>query len=400
MNTLPSNSTWFIMMKLASTACVVFLIAFGCSSPDPVQPDEVPGGSADAATPNAGEGDGDEGDAADGLNVSAGSSPQPTLSDDDLFEVIDLEAGEQIEDAQGNLIAIYGYQPWPETFAALTPEHKIAFPFFGDVEALADPDSALVAIDVAMCAAGLDSEGVGTVEFFLHKNADEPLSADAVLNRGVLARHPVLSPSFDLPASAKCSRGWLPVLWAGGEEPGVARYVLSNRRTGQVEVERHLYQWTIEQVDAPDLDAAVATDFFRPGQTITFNDGLLDQTTVVVDGWSELIGSDSPIAGTRLIAVSLTVCLATPRWPEFGIALDGWNITAPLDPTDQLGAELSEVDPDALAGGVEPACYDGWLEFAAPLGAVPTGFFASDGRSVDVGYAEWSLEGAALPVPQ
>jgi len=124
---------------------------------------------------------------------------------------------------------------------------------------------------------------------------------------------------------------------------------------------------------------------------VTFNDGTLEGTTVVVDGWAEFIGVESSIEGARVVGVSVSYCPATGRLPEFGLAVDGWNLVAPLAESDLLGGRTAD--------DVTTECFEGWLEFDVPYGGIPTAFFASDGVNVTTGYAEWSLADGALPAP-
>ncbi|MGK0226646.1 MAG: hypothetical protein ACI8XD_001464 [Thermoproteota archaeon] len=374
------------------------LIGAACSSSEST--------GAALATPQASEqqADSDDSDDSDDSNetvVVTGEPtptavPEPTLADEDVASVVDLLPGQQVEDAQGNLIAIYGVAEWPEPFTALSDQAQAGFPFFGDVEAVVDPVSKLVVLDVGMCAAGIDFTGSGTAEFFVHESSTEALSTDPVLDRWVQARHPVVRPGFGFPSPAECRRGYLPVLWSGEQAPQIARYVLATRATGSADIERHVYQWELElaAIDEaqPEADQVGSRDEpFGIGQTVTFNKGRQTDSTVLVDGWAELIGVASPIEGTRLVAVSLDFCPASQSLPEFGLGVDNWNIVAPLD-HDMLGAAAA-LDPTVN-------CFDGWLEFAIPFGSVPTAFFVSDGENASTGYAEWSLVDAGLAAPQ
>ena len=112
---------------------------------------------------------------------------------------------------------------------------------------------------------------------------------------------------------------------------------------------------------------------------------------MTVDGWAELIGAETAIDGTRLVAVSLTYCPASQSLPDFGLVVDGWALVSPDPASDLLGGAVAD-DPSQ-------DCFDGWLEFVVPFGGVPTAFFASDGVDRIDGYAEWSLENAALAAP-
>jgi len=378
----------------------VLFFLFGCSNPDPVQPDRT----SQAETEPSPSDDVSDDDAPSDAAEAASETPDPTatavpptLADADLASVTDLGVGVQVQDEQGNLIAIYGFAEWPQPFADLSNETQAEFPFFGDVEALVDPVTELMVLDVGICSAGIDASAFGTAEFFVHGAPDEVLSEDPVLDRGVLASHPVVQPGFDFPSAAECARGWLPVLWSSPEPPATARYVLTTRASASADIERHVYQWDIggEVLNAPAEvadDVDLSDELFSPGQTVTFNQGPLAETTVVVDGWSELVGAESGVDGTRLVAVSLTFCPSSVRLPEFGLAVDGWNLLAPRTGSDLLGARA--------AGDPSQNCFDGWLEFEVPYGGVPTGFFASDGASATLGYAEWTLDGAALAPPE
>jgi len=324
-----------------------------------------------------------------------GSQPTPTtvrepvLQDQDVASVVDLSSGEQTADVQGNLIAVYGSYAWSDAFDELSADAQTSFPFFGDVDELADPSRDLVVLDVGMCSAGIDAAGFGTAEFFVHRSNTDVLSTDLVNDRGVLARHPVLQPGFRFPGAAQCTRGWLPVLWTGGEPPAIARYVLTTRESADAAIEQHVYQWDLEPIQASPPQPE--DEPFLAGQTVTFNAGPLRETTVTVNGWAELVGVDSPVDGTRLVAVSLAYCPSSLDTPDFGLSVDGWNIVGPVGEPGSLGAD-SAADPTQQ-------CFDGWLEFVVPFGGVPTGFFASDGVDSSTGYAEWSLVGAALPAP-
>jgi len=370
---------------------LVLLVVLGCSTPDPVQPVPTSSNQADQAQS-------DQSDAAQGGSDSsllpeaaesatpAAAAAEPTLADQEIASVTDLKVGEQIADAQGNLISVYGYVTWSEPFAALSDAAQAGFPFFADVEALGDPGTALLVLDVGMCSAGLDVSGFGTAEFFVHASADEVLSADRVLDRGILTRHPVVTPGFDFPTSATCNRGWLPVLWSGDADPSTARYVLTTRESAAEEIERHVYQWDLSDsgIDPAGL-ADVEDTRFGSGQEVTFNDGVLSETTVTLRGWAELIGLDSPVEGTRVIGVAINWCPSASAQTEFGVGVDGWNVVMPL-----------VADKPAADQG----CFDEWFEFAIPLGGVPSSFFVSDGLDATNGYAEWSLENAAIAAPQ
>lgn len=388
------------MMRCVLSLLLAALFAVACSTSEPAE-------SATPAPEASPDEQGSTGDDPpdDDTFVAAPSAPtavpEPTLADDEaVTSITTMEPGTEVRDAQGNLIAIYGVAAWPETFEALADTAQADFPFFGDVADVADPESELVVLDVGMCAAGVNASGFGTAEFFLHGSAADQLSTDPLLGRGVLAHHPVVQPGFGFPAPAECIRGWLPVLWGSDQAPAVARYVLAIRTGASADVQRHVYQWNLDAPAADtdtdtetdtDNDADVVTNSFAPGETVTFNQGRLGDTTVVVSGWAELIGAPSPIDGTRLVAVSIDFCPAAQRLPEFGLGADGWNLIAPLD-DDLFGATEAE--------DRSTSCFDGWLEFAVPFGAVPTSFFASDGGNAETGYAEWSLDTAALPAPQ
>ena len=382
------------MIRGAIGLLIVALFLMACSSNEPSEPGEPP-----AATPEASQddqaADADDADDADALTPTA--VPQQTLADDDVTTVTNMEAGDQVEDVHGNLIVIYGVVEWPRAFDALSDAAHTDFPFSGDAADVADPQSELVALDVGMCAAGLSATGFGTAEFFVHESLNERLSNDPILGREVLARHPLVRPAFEFPPPAVCSRGWLPVVLSGEQAPTVARYVLTARNSASADLERHVYQWGLRDLGADALSTATSSEAdtldepFTAGQKVTFNQGLLDDTTVVVDGWSELVGVGSPIDGTRLVAVSVNICPASQRLPEFGLGVDGWNIVAPVG--GELLDALDAADPAA-------SCMQGWVEFAVPFGVVPTAFFVTDGVNATTGYAEWTLVTAALPAPQ
>lgn len=406
---------------------VALILCVGCSSDGTA---DSPSDSADAtvAPADAAESDAADSGAADsGAEGSSADTGAETSADDgsgqsssagdalsEAVEVVDLAAGEQVQDAQGNLVAVYGVSTWPDSFDRVSDAARAEFRFVGDIDRVAAPATRLIALDIGMCAAGLGSDGTGTAEFFAHADGAEGLSDDPVLDRAVLARHPVVHPAFDLPAQGECARGWLPVVWAEDTDPSVARYVLTTRADGTSEPERHVYQWDV--ADAPaappdpadpaaqDADTGDDTAFFAPGRTVRFNEGRLLDTTVTIDGWAELIDVPAAVDGTRPVAVSLTVCPtaagdgaadsdsgsgagAGQAIPEFGLGADGWNLVAPTEAV----APLVEDD-----GG----CLSGWIDFAVPLGAVPTSFFAGDGSGSPNGYAEWSLLDAAIEPPR
>jgi len=379
--------------------------AAGCSNPDPVQPrsatdeTETP---APAASPDDETSSSDTAAEVDTTSTSTATSgtsapSASTLADQDVVaDVIDLDAGAQVQDLQGNLIAVHGFVQWPTAFADLSDETQTSYPFFGDADAAADPTTELGVLDVSMCSAGIDAAGFGTAEFFVHADKTDVLSQDRVRDRGLLTRHPVVAPGFFFPSSATCTRGWLPVIWSGDQAPSTARYVLTTRKSAADDAERHVYQWDISDaernsVDEPrgggssaaELDADDAT-VFRAGQTVTFVAGSLADTTVQVSGWSELVGTESELEGTRVVGIALTVCASAAKIPEFGLSVDGWNI--------------ARTETEIVVG--DDGCFDDWVWFVVPFGGVPTGFFASDGANPMTGYAAWSLDGAALPAPQ
>ena len=419
-------------MKKSTIAMVlvVILLAVSCSSNEPIRPSPTPGPEDSAGAPGEEEtaesatsdnpaqevgpepttlgdnGDGAaDGDQADdpaqtdpvdpGQGGSTSSNDPPQLRDQDLAVIENLEAGQQVTDAQGNIIAIYGIRDWPASFDALSDASQGRFPFVNDVSALGERNR-LVAIDVGICDAGIDSEGLGTAEFFAELDLEAPLGGTSSQNRALAVGHPVLQPGFGFPAAAECARGWLPVLRSGEEAPAVARYVLATRAPGDAEVERHVYQWSVS-ASAPgsndtDNDDLPAGQVFQAGQTVTFNDSALVDSTVTVEGWAELIGAETGIEGTRMVAVSLSYCPASPLLPEFGLVVDGWGLVATTTSSDLLGGAVAD-DPSQ-------SCFEGWLDFVVPFGGVPTAFFASDGADATNGYAEWSLENAALAAPQ
>ena len=380
-------------------AAAVFLVV-SCSSGEPAASSdsaETPSATAandpndsdssdSSATPGSADEPGGPDDTAEADSAPV-PTPGPTLADADLASLDDVEVGEQVRDEQGNLIAIYGFRNWSTPFGELTDQAQADFSFFGDVDALADPSLELIALDVGMCSAGIDAAAVGTAEFFVHDSPDHVLSSDRVRDRGVLARHPVVQPGFQFPRAAECTRGWLPVLWSGVDDPTVARYVLTTRESPSGPIERHVYQWDLELI----TESGQPDELFGLGQTVTFNDGLLEGTTVVVDGWAEIVGAEADVEGTRIVSVSLSYCPVAGRLPQFGLAVDGWNVVSPRADSDLLGAR--SVDDASTE------CFDGWLEFGVPFGGIPTGFFVSDGVNANIGYAEWSLENGALPAP-
>lgn len=315
------------------------------------------------------------------------SDTESTLTEEQLAGMFELEVGEQIEDEQGNLVAIYGVLPWPQAYETLEPFDRADIELFGGIESEWVDAGALAALDIGICAPGVTPQGEGgSAEFFVSAHADAPLPVDRSGSGASNSRHPVVEPGLVFPEAAECSRGWLPVAWEGGESPVIARYLLSVRAPGGSDLDRYLYQWQV----TPSVASDVGT--FGPGEVVSFHEGDLAGTTITMDGWAEFVGSESSVPGTRIVGVSLEVCPASTRWPQFGVAVDGWNLTAQLVPGDQLGAEAEDV--------ATQTCHDGWLEFAVPLGGVPTGFFAADGADPVAGFASWSFAGAALPPPQ
>lgn len=370
-------------------ALLILFVSFGCSSSDSAE--------GEAPTPVAQESAGDPGNdtsVATEDSDGSGAASQPdagevTIDDEDLAAFVELDAGEQVQDGVGNLIVVYEITVWPAGFEALSSDARAAFGFVDAIDRAVVVDHELYAVDVGLCAAGLDAGAGGTVDFYVHLEGDEPLAATDSVNRAAFGTEPVALPGFTFPAAAQCARGWLPVYWDRAEPPGIVRYVLSARNEAG-EVEESVYQW-----DVATSAVAPATgegERFAVGQTVTFNSGALQGSTVVVDGWAELVGTSSAIEGTRMVGLSLTVCPGGPEWPIFVLALDGWNLAVPVDLDDRLGAEAATT----VAG----ECFEGWLEFAVPFGTTPTGFTASDGVDFVNGFAEWSLDGAALATPR
>lgn len=329
-----------------------------------------------------------------------------TLGEDEVVEIVELSAGEQHTDAQGNLVIVYGISDWPEAFDAMTASSRSEFEFALGLDALQDPELSLVALDIGMCAAGIGLDdsavGFGTAEFFVHETAEAPLSSEPTTNRALVTNPPIAGSGFDFPAQASCARGLLPVVRTRDGSPTVARYVLTNRTSSTAPIERHVYQWQLDPA-AGSGPSAVATgsaddsaddsaeEPFSIGQTVTFNDGPASDTTVVVEGWAELVGQQASIEGTRPVGVLLSFCPSSAQLVDFGLAVDGWNLLAPDLGENGFGA--------FVAGDPAGSCFDGWLRFAVPFGAVPTGFFTSDGDAAETGYAFWSLDGAALLPP-
>lgn len=295
--------------------------------------------------------------------------PTPSIADAELADVIELSAGERVIDASGNAVAVHSVTRLPLELVGSQ------VPVFDDRGDILTGD--LAALDISWCS-GTDP-GAGTVEFDLVDDLEQALTNAP----GLDAAFAPVAPGFALPDAGDCIRGWLAVS-ASSPASNVARY-LRSATDQDGSTERVLFQWTVD-VTEPDTDDALVI-----GQTVTFNNGPLIGTSVELLGWSELLDAESPVAGARLVAVRLQVCTETEDWPEFGLSVEGWNLIAPVDPRDRLGA-----DPLAALTGV---CTEGWLEFAAPLGTAPSGFFISDGRDPIDGFALFSLAGAAVAPP-
>ena len=312
------------------------------------------------------------------------STPEPTLADDEPAQVTTVEAGTTIEDPAGNLIAVHGVGTVPDAVLSLR-----SLELFGDAEELLDPS--LVFIDVSWCSAGMLDDSatppVASVDLSLVAAPDVPLG-----DPGLLAfRQPLRSPGFVIADPGACSRGWAAVAVPGGDgDPSTARYVYTDPLSSTYEA--HVFQWELPApVELGADPVAGGPEVFRAGQVVTFNEGSLRGTTVTLRGWAELIGVDSPVAETRVVGVLVEVCPANEDWPELGLAIDGWNVVEPLDPADRLGA-----DPFAPLSG---NCFEDWAEFGLPFGLAPSGFFVGDGAEPDVGFAIWTLEGAAIAPP-
>lgn len=384
-------------MWLLGLVAGVLTLFGGCSSDgaapavSPIDPvDDTPTAGSSATTSETGAND--EADTPRDPEPVAEATPTPSLADNDVATITVSEPGSQVQDAQGNLVAVYGMMPWPDALEGMANDARAQVAFFGRMAVLNDPATSIVAIDVGLCEAGIDADAVGTAEFFVQRTVDDPLSTAVERNRELVLNHPVQQPGFSFPRSAECTRGWMPMIWSEAELPTVARYVLAVRPDGQGPVERHVYQWELDLPAGNVAALAETSEQFAAGQTVTFNQGDLAGSTVTVDGWAELVGAGSVIDGTRQVAVKIDFCPESERLPQFGLGIDGWNMIAP-SPSDSLLGARDAADPTA-------ACFDGWLEFSVPFGAEPTSFFVSDGKRSDIGYAEWSLRQAALPIPQ
>jgi len=387
-----------LVWTLTFSALLVLLAS--CSPGEPVRPDSTPSTVTPPAEtptedPSTAE-QGEEPQASETAEVQeptaepAVSTPRLRVGEDEVVEIVDLAQAEQLVDAQGNLVTVYGIAAWPDAFEALPGTSRTRFDFVSGYSGLNDTTIDLVALDIGMCAAGIDATGFGTVEFYAHDDPTVAISKDPVRNRAVNTDQPIAEAAFSLPAPATCDRGWLPVFSNTGEAPTTARYVLTNRPTSSSPIERHVYQWDLSGFDVGASDDASSSvedgDPFDMGQTVTFNEGLIKGTSVTVTGWAELVGTASEDEGTRTVAVLVSFCPSSAQLPEFGLAVDGWNLIAPV-------SVLGDADPAT-------SCAEGWLPFDVPFGAAPTGFFATDGANVETGYAYWSLEGAALPAPE
>ena len=295
------------------------------------------------------------------------SAPIPTLADDATDSVTNVDPGTLVTDAAGNQVAVHSIRPLPQDLL-VRPEDQIRI---GRVSAL----------DISMCRAGTFATADATsVEFAVADDVSSPLSNLEPLP----GTEPLVSPGFAIPEPGECARGWLAVRVAN-LDGRVGRYVITVASDEGAEL--HVYQWSELAVDG-DLDAG--EQLFERGETVTFNDGALVGTTVHLQGWAELIGAQSP-AGTRQVGVLVEVCPATEDWPEFTLAVDGWNLVPVADPGDRLGA-----DPLAPLSG---SCFEDWVEFAVPFGQRPTGFSVSDGIDRLDGFAAWTLDGAAIDPP-
>ena len=371
-------------------ALTLAIMATACSEasrPTVQEPTAVPGATEDAAEPGATE----------GPDTARTVPPAPTSSTTDAAPVpiadqvdarFDLAAGEQIEDEQGNLISVYGVAVWPQAYVEVDPFQRADVELFGDSETAWAASGPPVALDVGICAPSATGRVPdASADFIVSADAEDPDLEPTAASRPE-ATHPLVEPMLVLPEAAQCSRGWILVAGDSAGDPRFARYLLSLQPDEDGEVERYLYQWEVDSTPVREAGGQA-----RPGQTVTFNDGPLAGVTVQLEGWAELVDRDAPAPDTRLVGVSAEICTGeNGRWPEFGLAIDGWNLASRIVPAEGFGA--AEPAPQG------ETCSEGWLEFAVPLGARPTAFFASDGADPIAGFASWSLTGGALPTPQ
>ena len=393
----PWAKTRSIWPRIAIAALILVVLA-ACSSRDEVG--QTTPGAANGATPTvAGNVVEEPPGVAAGTGEASASlvdeDPERTstrseavLAESDFASVVSLRAGEPVEDVAGDVLTAYGVHRLPDDLLDQLQGRDL----FGNAEAAFETELQPAIVDLGMCAAGGVADA-SAVEFSLFGNDFD----EYVERPTVFINHAIAHPPFVLPDPGECSRGWLLVL-RESQSPRAVRYLVSKRGDDGA-VERHLYQWSVPFTEvlgdaspAAEIEAEPsASDRFFIGQVVTFNEGPLARTTVTFNGWAEVAGGDTTEPDTRLVAVLAEVCTATEDWPEFGLGIDGWNLLAPIDPADRLGADAFS----PLTGN----CFEDWIEFGVPFGATPSSFFVADGVDPVNGYAEWTLSDAAIAPP-
>lgn len=372
-------SRWLIGLALFAALVGVGAACTSSSGSDDGA-NETPSTANDPTTnPSSGTQDGSE-------TIENDSDPGDFAVDEPAEELISagaLLASEPIIDPAGNIVTVYSVTAWPHSWADAGALGSSAVPMAANIGQEWAPATNLLAVDVSLCVNGdvSGSDVDGTYEFAIETPGNG--SASGLVRLGSFS---VVSPKFERPAAGDCARGFAPVTWVGPiPERAEVSYILNQRVGDSQEVLRSSYLWSIP-VDPSD---SLTPTGLAAGTTVTFEQGALAGATVRFDGWAELIGVDSPVAETRLIAALIETCPGSGSMLEFGFATSHWNLATTID--------MPLLALDRYVPSSEQ-CSSGWIVGAVPVGSEPTGFWVGESGDVDP-LAHWSFVDAALPSP-
>lgn len=317
----------------------------------------------------------------------------------------EIPAGNAISDHEGNQLTIHQWSPWPEPLNAVDPFVNPDIALFGDLS-FSQANASLVALDLEVCAA---ADQPDDQEYFRSRfqalstdDAAESLTESVTDPRAGMVFQQVVSPQFIWPDAGQCSRGWQAIVWDQDSPPDIFRY--TGVSTDEASFGgRHLYDW-----EASSAETTIESDgpIVPPGIVATFGSGSLNGWTINYAGWTSVADTTgevsasgvpytAPTAGTELIAVKTEVCGGERSVvPSMGLQIDGWNLIQPFRKGAPWGPGFSEL---VMPGVGE--CGEGWVAFAVPIGATPTGFFVTDSFDPAAPWFEWRIGRVELPPP-
>lgn len=388
-----------LVVRWLCVAVVPVLILSACTVSDP----------DDEASPTTGESPSAEPTGTQFVAPEVTETPAPTPeSGGPVVERVVTGQGTSLLDFLGNALVVHRWQPWPDVFEEVDPFAEAGSHVFGRIGEGRAPGDMLVAVDLEVCASG---EQPPDLELFSPRfhfvDGDDESSIDLAADPlAAVVVDRVVEPAFSWPAAGSCHRGWQTVAWSGDADDIASLNYVAVSRAEATFGERHVYQWTL---DDPSNDLNEQTPLLPSNLKASFPSGELAGWAVTMLGWRPVGDSTDltvpsvsfersylqPDDGYELIAALVEVCGGPGgHMPEFGLQIESWNLTPRFIDGEPWGPGYVTIRPP-LPGD----CTIGWLPFEMPVGAEPSGLFATDTDDPDSRVLSWSLDDEPLEAP-